>query len=194
MPALAHAGIVYFFGITLAILEPAARARFFGMLETIKSASGTRIAFDSNYRPRLWPSRQLAQSEISRAWQIADIALPSVDDEMNLFGDADEEAVLERFRQKDWTACAIKRGALGPINPHLPRADHPEFAPAEHVIDTTAAGDSFNGGFLAGHLQGRSHIECMLAGHAMAREVVKRAGAIVPVLLDASELKRTRTP
>jgi 2-dehydro-3-deoxygluconokinase len=49
------------------------------------------------------------------------------------------------------------------------------------VVDTTAAGDSFNGAYLAAWLAGAAQAEALMAGHACARHVVQVRGAIVPV-------------
>ena len=75
---------------------------------------------------------------------------------------------------------AIKRGVRGPLSPHLAQEDYPEFAPAKRVIDTTAAGDSFNGGYFAAYLQGGDEAACLLAGHNLAAKVVGMPGAIMP--------------
>ncbi len=85
------------------------------------------IAFDPNYRPSLWESAAVARDCIERMWEIADIALPSIDDEMTLFADTSEEAVIDRFAGRRWTACAIKRGERGPLSPALTAAEHPAF-------------------------------------------------------------------
>ena len=52
---------------------------------------------------------------------------------------------------------------------------------AEHVVDTTAAGDSFNAGYLAAAAAGRSSIKAMESGHALALKVIGRRGAIVDI-------------
>ena len=114
-----------------------------------------------------------------RAWSVADIALPSVDDEMALFGDADEAAVAARLQRAGVTFGAMKRGARGPRPIGWEIADG-AFAPAEIVIDTTAAGDSFNGGFLAGIFTGAAPADAAIAGHALASKVIAHKGAIIP--------------
>jgi 2-dehydro-3-deoxygluconokinase len=116
---------------------------------------------------------------MAEMWEIADIALPSIDDEMDLFGDATEDAVITRFAKKTWHACAIKRGVKGPASPTLAASDMPDFPPAAKVVDTTAAGDSFNGGYFAALLQGKDEAECLLGGHNLASLVVGAPGAIV---------------
>ena len=179
MGVLPEARIVFVSGITLAILEPPARRRLIGQLGALRERSGCLVAFDSNYRPQLWQDAETARRIIGEMWEIADIALPSVDDEMALFGDAGEEAVVARFGAGSWSACAIKRGARGPVSPRLARDAHPRFRPASRVVDTTAAGDSFNGGYLAAFLRGQDERQCLLTGHEIASRVVGAAGAIL---------------
>lgn len=177
LAALEDADLLYLSGITLAILSPEARTALMDRLAKLRLA-GKRVAFDSNYRPKLWPDAETARQVIAQAWTLADIALPSVDDEMALFGDPDDAAVLERLRGQGLTHGALKRGAMGPValDPAVAASDFP---PATHVVDTTAAGDSFNGGFLAAWANGADTAACMSAGHALARIVVSRPGAIV---------------
>lgn len=176
--ALDGADIVYLSGITLAIVAPQARAALMAHLAQLR-AQGGRVAFDSNYRPRLWPDLATARDAIGAAWAQCDIALPSVDDEMALFGDADTGAVLARLRGYGLRNGALKQGALGPLamNPATPAQT---YAPAARVVDTTAAGDSFNGAYLAALAGGADDAAALQAGHDMATHVVGHAGAIVP--------------
>ena len=174
-----QAEIVYLSGITLAILTPAARGRLFERLAEWRAASGTKVAFDSNFRPALWPDHTTARQTMDRMWQLTDIALPSIDDEMALYGLDSEKDVIARFAARDWQGIAIKRGVRGPISPSLTSDDLPDFPPAARVVDTTAAGDSFNGGYLAAFLTGADEAERLAAGHSLAAAVVAAPGAII---------------
>ncbi|MFK7860798.1 MAG: sugar kinase [Granulosicoccus sp.] len=174
------AGITYLSGITLAIMHPAARRRLMDHLKELSDAGKSLIAFDSNFRAQLWESRETAKDIISEMWTIADIALPSIDDEMDLYDEKGEGAVISRFSSREWRACAIKRGVRGPVSPSMQADAHPLFPSADKVIDTTAAGDSFNGGYLAAFIQGQSEVSCLSAGHACASRVVGFRGAIIP--------------
>ena len=179
LASLPPARVVYLSAITLAVVHPSARQRLITQLRELRVHSACHVAFDSNYRPQLWEDAETARRSVREMWQVADIALPSVDDEIALFGDASEEAVIARFAASDWHACAIKRGALGPVSPRLARRAHPEFAPAPEIVDTTAAGDSFNGGYLAALLRGEDEGRCLLAGHKIASRVVGASGALI---------------
>ena len=179
MGVLPEARIVFVSGITLAILHPPARRRLIDHLRALRERGGGLVAFDSNYRPQLWKDAETARRIIGEMWEVADVALPSMDDEMALFGDVSEDAVIARFGAGSWSACAIKRGARGPVSPHLAGDAHPRFRPASRVVDTTAAGDSFNGGYLAAYLCGQDERQCLLAGHEIAARVVGARGAIL---------------
>lgn len=174
---LAAHGLVYFSAITLAILRDDARDKLLQWLPDYR-ASGGQLAFDSNYRPALWQDRATAQRTVSAFWKETDIALPSIDDEIALFGDSDESGVLSRLKSWGATSGALKRGPLGPVA--LDGTSSPAFAPAERVVDSTAAGDSFNAGYLAGRLSGRTEADCLREGHDLARRVVGTRGAILP--------------
>ena len=174
------AEIIYLSGITLAILTPEARSRLFDRLAELRETNGTKVAFDSNFRPALWEDPAIARASMDRMWDLTDIALPSMDDEMAISGFDAESAVIDRFAGRTWDGVAIKRGVRGPVSPFIAPSDMPDFPPAEAVVDTTAAGDSFNAGYLAAFLNGAGEIDRMRAGHRLAARVVGSPGAIMP--------------
>lgn len=176
LAALADFDVVYLSAITLAILTPDARTRLIAWLQEYRTRGG-KVAFDSNYRPLLWPDADTARAAIAAMWRCSDIALPSVDDEQAAFGDADTDAVIARLVSYGVRDGALKCGALGPVS--FDGTDRAAFAPAGKVVDSTAAGDSFNGGYLAAYLQGADQAECLQAGHNLAIRVLGVKGAII---------------
>lgn len=172
--------LVYFSAITLAILPEAAREGLFDTLTQLR-AKGGQVAFDSNHRPRLWPDLATARRVVERAWRCCDIGLPSLDDEMAIFDDAGPAQVQARLA--DWGVAqgALKCGDVGPVPLGQGWGADVSFAKAPHVVDTTAAGDSFNGGYLGALLAGAAPQAAACAGHAFARAVVQQRGAIVPM-------------
>lgn len=178
--ALARTELLYFSGITLAILSPRARRTLLDELARRRGA-GTRIAFDPNFRPVLWPDRRQARAAIGSAYAIADIALPTFSDEKQLFGDrtvGDTEkriasAGIKEFviKNGDEPAVVFGDGLHGEVPPSRPRK----------VVDTTGAGDSFCGAYLAGRLVGLSPIDATRLGHLVAAEVIGVHGALMKI-------------
>jgi 2-dehydro-3-deoxygluconokinase len=174
---LASFDVLYFSAISLAILPEENRRDFLHSLAAYRAGGGL-VAFDSNYRPRLWHGAETARRDVEAAWRATDIGLPSVDDEMALFGDPDADAVIDRLNRWGVTSGALKCGAKGPRS--LDGAPAPDCPPAPRVIDSTAAGDSFNGGYLAARFSGQDQTTALAAGHALASQVVQHRGAILP--------------
>ena len=168
--------LVYLSGITLAILTAADRHMLLEWLAAYR-AQGGKVAFDSNYRPALWRDQTEAQHMVTAALQVTDIALSGIEDEKALFGDRNDAETIARIKGAGVTAGALKRGRLGPAG-----FDGGRIAsePAKHIVDSTAAGDSFNAGFLAETLVGGTEKEALEAGHALANRVLQHRGAITP--------------
>jgi len=186
--SLENRALVYFSGITLAILERPARK---ALVEAVAAArgAGSLIAFDPNYRPRLWPDAHTAREAIAEALAVTDIALPTFPDEQALHGDASLDATVARLKRAGVNEIVVKNGE----EPGLVAAGNmAETVPAMTVfaIDTTGAGDSFNGGYLAARLAGSEPAEAMRHGHAVASAVVQVPGALAPfeTLKEAFEL------
>ncbi len=170
--------LVLLSGISMAILPPEIRQRIFDWAERFTAAGGT-LAYDSNHRPRLWEDVGTARAVNDAMWARADIALPSVDDEMALYGDADASAVVARLKGLGVSRGALKRGGDGPLD--LATGATPQALPqVGKVVDSTAAGDSFNAGFLAAVAQGSSDLDAARAGHVLAAKVICHRGAIIP--------------
>ena len=165
--------LLYLSGISVAILPQWVRLE---LLEWLFKTP-VRVAYDSNFRPRLWEDAQTAREITEAFWKRADVCLPSIDDEMLLFG-GDPKSVATRFEGYGGTG-ALKRGAEGPVSLGSLVVDQ-TYAPATQVVDTTAAGDSFNGAYLAALLTGKDQRTALLSGHDCAARVVQYRGAIVP--------------
>lgn len=177
--SLEDRALIYVSGITLAILEEAPRRSLLAAIADAHRA-GARIAFDPNYRPRLWSSADAARAAITEALAVCDVALPTFPDEQALFGDATPADTAARLMQAGVSEIVVKDGA----EPALVvwdggRAAVPAVAVATPV-DTTGAGDSFNGGYLAARLAGHAPDHAVRKAHAVAAAVVQVRGALAP--------------
>jgi 2-dehydro-3-deoxygluconokinase len=157
------ADLVYLSGISLAILAPEERYEALALLEALRGKVG-KIAFDPNYRPALWRSREEAAGIVAEAAARSDIFLPSSEDMEAL-------AISPECREIAMTA----EGARCQVNGAWVQGDL-----ASRVVDTSGAGDSFNGAYLAARLRGAEPAEAARAGLALAAEVVGHPGAIIP--------------
>ena len=177
LAALPDYNVVYFSGITLAVLGEVGRQRLLEVLIETRRRGGA-VVFDNNYRPRLWATVDVAREAYRSVLAEVDIALLTEDDERALFGYADSEQVFAAYPAI--AEVVLKRGA----DACLIRCDGERLAvPAlkvEKVVDTTAAGDSFSAAYLASRLKGGSPQEAALAGHRLASRVIQVPGALIP--------------
>jgi 2-dehydro-3-deoxygluconokinase len=184
--ALDEATLIYFSGITLSLYTDAALDAFAVHLERARRG-GTHVAMDGNYRPRGWRGNiTRARAVMQRFWTLADIALPTFDDEQALWGDRVLEETIARLRSFHVRECVIKRGADGAVIA-LPETQTQVACPAVvQSVDTTAAGDSFNAGYLARRLAGDAPETAAVFAHRLAGIVIQHRGAIVPRAATAS--------
>lgn len=184
--AFARADLVYLSGITLAILPPEDRARLMACL----GARGDRrfkVAFDPNIRPRLWESPAAAARDVAAAARLSDIMLPTHDDEAMAFGDADAAATLARYAGLGVPEIVVKDGTRPTLHVAEGQTGSVPVEPVARPVDTTGAGDSFNGAYLAARLSGLSQEASVRQAQNVSACVVGHRGALVaaPLLLAA---------
>lgn len=178
--ALEGADLAYWSGITLAILSNQDRLALIEALGQFAGKGGT-VVFDPNLRPRLWDNPEAMRGWVHRAAAVSDLCLPSFEDEATWFGDADPAATAKRYQAEGARRVIVKNGAEDVTSAgssgELSRFSVPS---VEHVVDTTAAGDSFNAGYLAAELNGASIENAVAAGARLAGRVIGARGALVP--------------
>ena len=178
--AMMAARLIYFSGITLSLYSNTGLGRFLAVVELARK-NGVKIAFDGNFRPRGWRG-DLARTRtvFTETLKRVDLALPTYDDEAVLWGDPSPEATIERMQAFGISEIVVKNG---PSSALVSVGGQTEQVPVPEVVvpvDTTAAGDSFNAGYLAARLSGENPVNAVTAAHRLAAEKVRHRGAIMP--------------
>ncbi|MFD2205268.1 sugar kinase [Kiloniella antarctica] len=171
---------LYFSGITLAVLYPEGRHQLFELCKKFR-AKGGKVAFDINYRPRLWDSTKIAQEVINQAYDVCDLALPSYDDEKLLFDVTTPSQAIDRILSYGAEEIVLKNGSDSITVYSYGVSQEISVSPAKEVKDTTSAGDSFNAGYIYARLMNKPVTAATDIGRQLASQVIGKIGAIVPV-------------
>lgn len=172
-------GDVFFFsGISVGVVKPDDRDSFWRFVNQLKAA-GITIVFDLNYRPKLWASEDEAREQFRLAFQAADILLPGVDDFAAIFALDQVEEIIAFFAQYDYQELVIKNGDKNVYCISAAEQEIVDVTPVAKVVDTTSAGDSFNGGYLSARLAGKSIADSVEFANQVAGFVIQHPGAIV---------------
>ncbi|MGO4436492.1 sugar kinase [Rhizobium sp. RAF56] len=177
--AIEASDVLYFSGITLAILPRDDATTLLAELRRAK-AVGKPVVFDPNIRPRLWSSLDAMHSTISEGARASTIVMPSFDDEAAHFGDGTIAETISRYRALGAAMVVVKNGADGAT---IGTDDGEILVPAERidtVVDTTSAGDSFNGAFLAKFVIDNDAVAAARFAAGVAAKVIGEHGALVP--------------
>ena len=171
--------VLYLSGISVAILAPEYRESLLDLLKSLRK-TGVIIVYDPNYRAVLWTSPEEARDWAKRIYCEASVALPGFDDEKALFNDATPEYTCARLAALGVAEIVVKNGsapctvATGPDIAGFPVTSR------ERVVDTTAAGDSFNAGYISARLSGFDIETSVRVGQSLANMVIQYPGAIIP--------------
>lgn len=176
---LAGADWLVLTGISLSLLSAGAHERLLALLDQL-IAAGTRVAFDTNFRPAGWPDVATARARMDDVLARTAIALPTLDDERALHGDDGWQDTVARLTALGVGEAVVKLGADGAAV--LSDGDV-ELVPAQSgvtVVDTTGAGDAFDAGYLHARFVGLPPAAAARAGSLLAAAVLGHRGAIVP--------------
>lgn len=174
---IASAQFLHVSGISLAI-SASARETVHAAMQLAREA-GTRVAFDTNLRLRLWPLDQ-ARSAIEAAIACCDVFLPSLEDVTTLTGLNDPDAIADWGHTLGARQIALKLGEHGVLTSadgerhRLPGLQVP-------LVDATGAGDCFCGNLLAQLSAGTSLPEAARYANAAAALAVQGFGAVAPL-------------
>lgn len=137
----------YFFFSSVLMAEGSSRKTSFQAVQQAK-ANGVPLVFDPNLRLNLWDDAKEAETYIRQALALADIVKLSGEELEFLTGSVNyEEASAQLMQEFPLKALLVTLGKDGCF---ARTAKTNVFVPGFSVntVDTTAAGDSFTGGFL----------------------------------------------
>ena len=180
---------VYVSGISFAILDEADKQSLLDLLKALQSR-GAQIAYDPNYRAKMWSSREHACQWNNAVYALADIIFPGIEDHQDMYGHNNKSEIVDflssfsddRKREKEIVLKCGDGGVYGyqEQGQQLIQIAHQPFVPAAVQVDSTAAGDSFAGTYLAARAEGRDIESAIAAAMGVAGFVVQHQGAIAP--------------
>ena len=176
-PMIATAKVLYASGISQGISASAADAVFHAM--AVAKSNGVRVAYDTNYRPRLWPAARAA-AVIHAGVAQSDIALPGLDDAVVLTGLSDPDVIADFYLRLGPRLVVLKMGAQGALL--ATPATRLRIAPWPcKPVDATGAGDTFCGSFLARIIAGDTPECAAVYAAAAAALTCEGYGAVTPI-------------
>jgi 2-dehydro-3-deoxygluconokinase len=175
--AIKAAKVIHASGISQAISSSAADAVFSAM--RIARAAGVPVSYDTNLRLRLWPLDR-ARAVIHAAAALSDILRPGLDDAIHLTGIADPDRIVDYYLGLGPKIVALTLGEAGAI---VATADRRERLPPikVKVVDATAAGDMFDGAFLAEYLRTGDPFRAAAYANVAAALSTEGYGAVAPM-------------
>jgi 2-dehydro-3-deoxygluconokinase len=176
--AIAAARMLYVSGISQGISVSACDAVFAAIDVAVRH--GVSVAYDTNYRPRLWPPARAA-AVMHAAMRSATYALPGFDDVQVLTGLTDPDAMLDFYLRLGPKVVVLRLGASGA---YLATVDGVRLRiPAFPVVavDATGAGDAFCGSFLARILAGDEPAAAARYASVAAALACTGYGAVGPI-------------
>ena len=175
--AIARARMLYLSGITHGISTTACDAAFAAI--DVARRHGVAVAYDTNYRPRLWPPVRAA-AVMHAAMAQCDYAMPGVEDVATLTGLSDPDSMLDFYLRLGPKVVVLKMGAEGA---YLGTPDRRVRIPAMTVkaVDATGAGDTFCGSFLARILAGDAPDAAVRYAAVAAALKCQGYGAVGPI-------------
>jgi len=168
---------IYLSGITLSLYSAQVLERLWEFFDEYKIRGG-KLVFDSNYRPRNWPDANVARQCFDKTASFCDIVLPTFDDEQLFNSSLTLEQCQAYYQNLGVKELVIKMGPEGCL---VCTGNESVLVPTTAVkaTDTTAAGDSFNGTYLASRMKGHSADISAKHAHQVAGAVVQFSGAII---------------
>lgn len=169
-----NADVFYYTGISAGILDEKQRKDLINI-----GSTATICGFDFNYRSQLHYNKKVSQLLFNEINNRVDIHFVSFDDARELFKIKNPLEIFEIINEKKNLILIRYKNSI--IFKNKQQEIKTVTVPHGEVVDTTAAGDAFNGSFLA-IMNNNKNVpveENILISHSVTREVIKHRGAII---------------
>ena len=169
-----NADVFYYTGISAGILDKKQRKDLINI-----GSTATICGFDFNYRSQLHYNKKVSQLLFNEINNRVDIHFVSFDDARELFKIKNPLEIFEIINEKKNLILIRYKNSI--IFKNKQQEIKTVTVPHGEVVDTTAAGDAFNGSFLA-IMNNNKNVpieENILISHSVTREVIKHRGAII---------------
>jgi sugar/nucleoside kinase (ribokinase family) len=149
----------YFFLSSVLMAEGSSREASFELVNYAKS-KGLTIVFDPNLRFNLWGSREELRACVYRTFIYSDIVKVS-EEELAFLANGEEinDAARRLMAEYKLKLLLITLGADGCLVYTPENHFHVEGFRIDNPVDTTAAGDSFTGGFVSRLVKNGKHVK-----------------------------------
>jgi 2-dehydro-3-deoxygluconokinase len=168
-----------FSGITVAVLRDAGRATLIAYAEAVRNVGGM-VVYDPNHRPALWADDADAREWTDRIAPIAGVLVASAEDGRELMQVESTVEIARAFHAIGAREVVVTDGPAPCVVSYEGAMAKIDAGSPIQVIDTTAAGDAFDAGYIAAWLRGETPERSAAAGHALAATVVGHRGALAP--------------
>ena len=182
---LATAKLLHLSGITLAVSEQL-KSTAFEAIRRVREAGG-RICLDTNLRLKLWDATT-ARSVIEATARQATLIVTSIEDSEILTGLSDSTAISKHYCDLGVEMVIVTLGSEGAELTFDGRTERIPPAPS-NPVDSTGAGDSFTGSFLAWLLELGDPWKAARMAAIVAAGTVSGLGAVDPIPRRADVLR-----
>lgn len=171
------AKILHTSGISQAISSQTREAVFHAI--QIARQAGVTVSYDPNLRQQLWPPN-MARAIILHSFELADVVLPSIEDLRCLWGAISLETATRDILRRGPKLVVVKLGAEGCL---IGSGETLIKVPGLPVtpVDTTGAGDAFDGAVAVGLLEEQSIEEIARFANTVGALTTLGKGAVEPI-------------
>ena len=164
-------------GISLAVSQSLREAALRAM--SLSREADRTVTFDVNMRAKLWPIHT-ARASLEYAFRRADVVFCSREDAQSLYGVSDPARAADHIRGMGPETVVVKLGGEGC---YVSSGGDSFTCPGYRVkpVDTTGAGDAFDGAWVSATLEGWDLWERARFANAVGALTATGLGAVAPI-------------